>query len=111
MSAYAVARLHDVAMGPEIVAYLQKIDETLAPFGGRFLIHGGPVEQLEGSWAGDLIVVEFPDKDSARAWYASPAYRDILPLRTENSKGDVILAEGVPHDHRATDILPDLPEA
>jgi uncharacterized protein (DUF1330 family) len=97
--------------GPEIVAYLQKIDETLAPFGGRFLIHGGPAEQLEGTWTGDLIVVEFPDKDSARAWYASPAYQDILPLRTEHSKGDVILVEGVPHDHRATDILADMAEA
>jgi len=105
MSAYAVARLHEVAMGPEIVTYLQKIDATLAPFGGRFLIHGGPVEQLEGAWSGDLIVVEFPDKARARDWYASAAYREILPLRTRNSKGDVILIDGVPHDHRATDIL------
>lgn len=40
MPAYAVARLHDVAMGPEIVAYLQKIDATLAPFDGRLIIHG-----------------------------------------------------------------------
>jgi len=105
MSAYAVARLHDVAMGPEIVTYLQKIDATLAPFGGRFLIHGGPVEQLEGAWSGDLIVVEFPDKVRARDWYASAAYREILPLRTRNSQGDVILIDGVPDDHRATDIL------
>ena len=108
MSAYAVARLYDVAMGTKIVAYLQKIDETLAPFGGRFLIHGGPVDQLEGAWSGDLIVVEFPDKDSARDWYASSAYQAILPLRSGHSKGDVILAEGVPHDHRATDILGDV---
>ena len=48
MPAYAVACLHDAAMRPEIVAYLQKIGEPLASFGGRFIIHGGPVEQLEG---------------------------------------------------------------
>lgn len=103
--AYAVARLHDVAMGPDIVAYLQGIDATLAPFGGRFLIHGGPVDSLEGAWSGDLIMIAFPDKARARAWYDSPAYRAILPLRTGHSRGDVILIEGVPADHRATDIL------
>ncbi|WP_414472463.1 DUF1330 domain-containing protein [Microvirga sp. M2] len=105
MPAYAVARLHDVAMGPEIVAYLQKIDATLAPFDGRFIIHGGPVDSLEGAWSGDLIVIEFPDRARARDWYASSAYRAILPLRTRHSEGDVILIDGVPDDHRATDIL------
>lgn len=108
MPAYAVAQLHDVTMGPDIVEYLQKIDATLAPFGGYFLIHGGSVERLEGAWSGDLIVIAFPDKYSARAWYGSSAYRRILPLRTKNSKGDVILIEGVGPDHRADDILADL---
>ena len=42
MSAYAVANLHAVRMGPEIVRYLERIDATLAPFEGRFIIHGGP---------------------------------------------------------------------
>uniref|UniRef100_UPI0013D2A90B DUF1330 domain-containing protein n=1 Tax=Klebsiella aerogenes TaxID=548 RepID=UPI0013D2A90B len=50
MSAYAIARLHNVRMGREIVEYLQRIDATLAPFGGRFIIHGGQVELLEGQW-------------------------------------------------------------
>ena len=108
MSAYAVARLTEVAMGPEIVDYLKKIDATLEPFNGHFLIHGGPFERLEGAWSGDLIMIGFPDMESARAWYASPAYRDILPLRARNSGGDVILIEGVSPDHRATDILGDM---
>src|SRR5690606_30121235 len=93
MPAYAVARLNDIVMGPEIVAYLETIDATLAPFGGRFLIHGGPVERVEGEWSGDLIVIAFPDRTRARDWYASPAYREILPLRTGNSMGDVILID------------------
>ncbi|REG45991.1 DUF1330 domain-containing protein (plasmid) [Paracoccus versutus] len=105
MTSYAVARLHQVEMGPDIVAYLEAIDATLAPFGGRFVIHGGDKEQLEGAWPGDLIVIGFPDRVAARAWYASPAYRAILPLRTRNSQGDVILIDGVGDDHRATDIL------
>ena len=109
MPAYAVGHLHDVNVGPDIVEYLRRIDATLEPFGGRFLLHGEPVEVLEGSWSGDLVVIEFPDKERARAWYASPAYRQILPLRTRNSRGAVFLTDGVPADHRATDILPGLP--
>ncbi len=109
MPYYAIGRLHDVNVGPEIVAYLRRIDATLEPFGGRFIIHGGPVTVLEGSWSGDLIVIAFPDQDSARAWYESPAYRQILPLRTRNSRGDVFFIEGVSADHKATDVLAGIP--
>jgi uncharacterized protein (DUF1330 family) len=105
VSAYAVGHLHDVSMGPAIVAYLEGIDATLAPFGGRFLIHGGKPDVREGAWSGDLIVIAFPDLDRARAWYASPAYRAILPLRTAHSRGAVFIVDGVSDDHRATDIL------
>ena len=105
MSAYAIACLREVRIGPEIRAYLSAIDATLAPFGGRFLIHGGPKTELEGAWPGDLIVIAFPDLVSARDWYDSSAYRAILPLRTDNAQGDAILIEGVAEDHKATDVL------
>ena len=105
MSAYAIAHLRQVAMGAQIVEYLQRIDATLVPFAGRFIVHGDKVEVLEGAWPGDLVVIEFPDRTSARAWYDSPAYRAILPLRTDNSVGDTILVDGVDADHLATDVL------
>ena len=105
MTAFAVARLRNVSMGPEIVVYLERIDATLVPFGGRFVVHGGEKSVLEGTWPGDLIVIGVPNRERARAWYASPAYREILPLRLGNSEGDVILVDGVPEDHRATDVL------
>jgi uncharacterized protein (DUF1330 family) len=105
MSSYAIAHLRKVTMGPQIVEYLQRIDATLQPFNGRFLVHGGKVEVLEGSWSGDLIVIEFPDRERAHAWYRSPAYQEILPLRTNNAQGDVFLVDGVSRDHRATDVL------
>lgn len=105
MSAYAVAHLRDVKLGPEIVTYLERIDATLEPFGGRFIIHGGHKEVLEGEWPGDLIVIEFDDRSSAERWYGSEAYRKILPLRTNNSTGSAIIVDGVPAGHRATDVL------
>jgi len=105
MPAYGVAHLREVDMGPQIVEYLQRIDATLEPFHGRFLIHGGKLDVLEGDWPGHLIVIEFPDEERAHAWYHSPAYQAILRLRTDNARGDVVIARGVPPDHRATDVL------
>lgn len=105
MKGYAVGHLRAVNMGPAIVEYLQRIDATLAPFDGRFIIHGATPKVMEGSWPGHLIVIEFPSVERASAWYASPAYHAILSLRSQNSDGDIILVEGVDDSHRATDVL------
>lgn len=105
MTTYAIGNLRDVRMGPEIVAYLERIDETLRPFDGRFLVHGGPVEMLEGEWQGALVVIAFPNRENATGWYNSPDYRAILPLRTANASTDVILVDDVGPDHKATDVL------
>lgn len=102
---YAIAHLREIAFGPEIADYLRAIDGTLAPFGGRFVIHGAVPETLEGAWPGDVVVIGFPDEASARGWYASPAYQAILPLRLRNSRGDVILVEGVEPDHSSVELL------
>ena len=105
MTAYAVAHMRQVTMVPQIVEYLHKIDATLEPFGGRFLVHGGNVEVIENDWPGNIIIIEFPDRRQMREWYDSPAYQAILALRTDNSQSDVVFADGVEHPHKATDVL------
>jgi len=105
MTAYAVGHLRNVRMGPAIVEYLERIDATLAPFGGRYIIHGDRPDVKEGDWRGDLIVIAFPDRASAEDWYTSPAYREIMHLRTENAEGDILIIDGVGADHKAADVL------
>ena len=105
MTAYAVAHLRKVNLGPEVLQYMGCIDNTLEPFGGRFLIHGGPVDPMDGHWSGDLVVIKFPDRESAHAWYASPEYQAILRLRTDNSDGDAFIVDGLPDGYRAADKL------
>ena len=105
MSSFAVAHLRSVTMGPDIADYLARIDATLAPYGGRFVVHGSPSEVLEGPWEGDLVVIEFPDRDHGRSWYTSPSYQQIVALRTTNSDGSVIIVDRVTEPHHATDIL------
>ena len=101
MPAYAVAHLRSVDLNAEVVDYMRRIDATLEPFGGRFLVHGVLPEVVEGEWPGFLVVIGFPDLDTARAWYGSPAYQGILPLRTRNSDGVALLVDGVPEGYRA----------
>ena len=105
MPAYAIGHLHNVHMGPDIAEYVRAIDATFEPFGGRWLIHDVKPEVKEGTWDGDLIVIAFPDLESARAWYRSDAYQRIVPLRTNNSDGPIALFDGVPDGHRGADIL------
>ncbi|GAA4633138.1 DUF1330 domain-containing protein [Actinoallomurus vinaceus] len=105
MAGYAVGHLHEVTPGPAIVEYLERIEATLEPYGGRYVIHGAKADVREGDWSGDLIVIEFPDLDKARAWYDSPAYREIIPLRADHSRGAILLIDGTGDDHRATDVL------
>jgi uncharacterized protein (DUF1330 family) len=105
MTAYAIAHLHDVELCADIVEYLKRIDATLEPFGGHFIVHGARPEVCEGEWQGDQIIIAFPDLVAARDWYGSEAYRRILPLRLRHANGSVILIEGVNERHQATDIL------
>ncbi|WP_181780376.1 DUF1330 domain-containing protein [Pseudonocardia pini] len=105
MTAYAVAHLRSVDPNAEIVEYLQRIDATLAPHRGYFVVHGDLPEVLEGEFPGALVVIGFPGLEQARAWYRSPAYQEILPLRTRNSDGIAMIVQGVEPDHRGTDIL------
>jgi uncharacterized protein (DUF1330 family) len=105
MSTYAIAHVRKASFGPPIIEYLQRIDATLEPFGGRFLVHGGKAEAVEGQWSGDLIIIEFPDRAHAWRWYQSAAYQAILPLRRENTEGEVIFIDTVAAGHRSTDLL------
>lgn len=105
MTAYAVAVIRETQFNDEVVRYLQSIDETLAPFCGKYVVHGGPYQPLEGSWKGDLVIIQFPSMENAQAWYSSEAYESIRPLRTKNTEGDVLLVQGVEEGHKGADIL------
>ena len=59
---------------------LERIDSTLEPYSGRFLIYGGEMEVFEGAWPGAVVMIEFPGMTEAKSWYRSPAYQEILPL-------------------------------
>jgi uncharacterized protein (DUF1330 family) len=75
--------------------YRKLVPATIAQYGGRFLVRGGAVEQLEGDWQpGRVVVLEFPSLEQAKRWYNSEEYRDPKALRFKAAKAKMILVEG-----------------
>ncbi|MDO3703212.1 DUF1330 domain-containing protein [Micromonospora sp. C28SCA-DRY-2] len=100
MTAYVIAHLRDPEeLHPQVLEYMERIQATMDPFSGRFVVHGGPVDVREGSWPGSVVMLRFPSTQHARNWYESAAYQAILPLRTDHLEGEVIIVEGVGPDH------------
>ncbi|AWE51095.1 MULTISPECIES: DUF1330 domain-containing protein [Streptomyces] len=99
MPAYAIAHLRDVTPHAEVAEYIDRITATFEPYGGRFLVHGTAHETVEGDWPGAVVMIAFPTLAEARAWWESPAYREIAPLRTRHARGDIILVDGVPEGY------------
>ena len=76
--------------------YRKRVQPTLDAYGGRFLVRGGKVENLEGSWAPQrFVIVEFPDADTARAWWNSAQYAEPKAIRQSASHTEMILVEGI----------------
>ena len=96
MAAYLIADLE--VLDPDgMKDYHRQVPETVAAFGGRYLVRGGAQHPVEGEWAAKrVVVIEFPDLATAQAWYASPAYQAILPLRLRHSRARFMsILEGV----------------
>lgn len=45
---------------PEGLAYLESVEATFTPYGGKWLVLDAQVEVLEGAWPGSAVLMEFP---------------------------------------------------
>jgi uncharacterized protein (DUF1330 family) len=77
------------------LAYLEQVEATVAPYGGKWLTIDAQVQVVEGAWPGSVVLMEFPDMAKAKQWYESADYQKILPLRTAHSISDLILVDAV----------------
>ncbi|MBN9082854.1 MAG: D-fructose-6-phosphate amidotransferase [Rhizobiales bacterium 62-17] len=76
--------------------YRTRAAASIAQYGGRYLVRGGPIEPLEGQWMPrTIVVVEFPATEQARLWYRSPEYADALAVRDEALTRHLILVDGI----------------
>ena len=95
MAAYVIVDL-DVKNEAALAAYRRAVPETVAKYGGRFLVRGGASEVLEGNWQPKRVVVlEFPSMDALKRWYRSDDYKPLLADRLRHAGADFIAVEGV----------------
>ena len=64
--------------------------------GGRFVARGGELAVLEGEWRPSrLVVLEFPDLETAKAFYDSELYREAKALREGAARLNMVAVAGV----------------
>jgi uncharacterized protein (DUF1330 family) len=73
---------------------IDRTPATLVPYGGRFLIRGGPPKVLEGAAPNRFGIIAFDSVEKAQAWYDSPATKEVTAIRTQTAKSRTFLIEG-----------------
>ena len=95
MAAYVIAEI-EITNPEGYKAYTQAVPATIQQYGGKFVVRGGASQVLEGEWPERRrVILEFPSKEAALKWWNSPEYEKPMALRRANSKGRLILLEGV----------------
>ncbi len=93
MAAYFIAR-YNVTNPEGFAAYGAAVGPTFAGHDMEVIVLDHASDPVEGSPPSNTVVLKFPSKDAALAWYNSPEYQAIKHHRTDNSEGDIALVEG-----------------
>jgi uncharacterized protein (DUF1330 family) len=75
--------------------YGEKVPETLAAFHHHYVVRGSKTQSLEGEPPKGVVVIAFDSVEKARAWYDSPAYAAIRPIRQRAAKSRIFIVEGL----------------
>ena len=95
MSAYWIGE-HRVTDQVKFAEYLRQAVPMIERHGGRYLTRVGSHEVLEGTWKPNrVVIIEFPDKATIKAWYGSPEYRPLIALRRRAATDLLIAVEGI----------------
>lgn len=94
MTVYAISHI-DVHDADEYAKYVALAGPAVAKFGGRFLARGGNTIVREGATRARNVIIEFPDMDTAQAFYDSPEYQEALAYALPASTRDYMFVQGV----------------
>lgn len=95
MPAYVVVQI-DVHDPVTYERYKTLAADSVAAYGGRYIVRGGKTETLEGDWDPKrFVILEFPDAAGARAWWSSAEYAEGKALRQAAATSQMLLVEGL----------------
>ncbi|MEM7466203.1 MAG: DUF1330 domain-containing protein [Pseudomonadota bacterium] len=76
--------------------YVAHVGPLVAKHGGKPLVLTQDVDVREGDWPrGRNVLLEFPDRAAAVAWYEDAEYAPYIKLRHELSDGSLAILDGV----------------
>jgi uncharacterized protein (DUF1330 family) len=71
--------------------------EIFDKFGATLVGVDEQVETVEGSWPFTrTVIIEFPNKELARAWYDSDEYQAVVGLRHDSTTSNLVIVAGYP---------------
>ena len=95
MTAYAVFIRESTENPSELETYSEKVGDTLTGHPVSVLAAYGCQEVLEGPEVEGVVILEFPSLEAAKAWYNSPAYREVRKHRFQGATYRAVIVEGV----------------
>jgi uncharacterized protein (DUF1330 family) len=96
MAVYMIIEAKEVMDRTRYGEYIEKVPRTIEKYGGKYLARGGQVTVVSGDWKpARLIIVEFASMEKYHAWWRSPEYREIAPLREQSAKANAVVVEGI----------------
>jgi uncharacterized protein (DUF1330 family) len=95
MKYYCVAELN-ITDQSWVPAYVQNVTRMVEQRGGRYLARTSHVEKLEGERETPQIylILEWPSRDAALAFYESEEYKPYLKSRIEGARNELVLVAG-----------------
>ncbi len=95
MSAYVIYQ-GEVTDPERYEEYKPEAAASILAAGGRYVVRAGEVEVLEGEPpSGRTVVLEFPTREAAVAWYRSAAYTEARKLREGAATARMYVIDGV----------------
>jgi uncharacterized protein (DUF1330 family) len=95
MSAYVIVEI-DIVDPAGYEEYKQLASATVEKYGGKYIIRGGAVENLEGNWNPKRIVMlQFDSMQRAKEWLNSEEYREPRKMRHRTARTRMVVVEGV----------------
>jgi uncharacterized protein (DUF1330 family) len=95
MKYYSVAEL-EVIEQTWISAYVKNVTRLVEQRGGRYLARTSKIEKIEGERRAPQIflIIEWPSREAAEAFYECDEYRPYRQDRREGSRGEFLLVAG-----------------
>jgi uncharacterized protein (DUF1330 family) len=95
MKYYSVAEI-EITDQSWVPAYVENVTRLVEQSGGRYLARTSKIERLEGERKVPpiFLIIEWPSKDVAKAFYDCDAYRSYRQSRIAGARNEFLLVAG-----------------